>query len=129
MWPLSDLQPFRGPCRKPAQSECFGRGTGEIQRRASGPGTSWRAPQPQLRWCRGSTIQTGTSIHWEANIWKYKLQDRSLTQITFGTGEDFSPMPDPRGKGIYYVSGRFSGSLTAYNVHSKRSTDIVPEGA
>jgi Tol biopolymer transport system component len=38
-------------------------------------------------------------------------------------------MPDPGGKGIYYVNGRLSGSLTAYHVHSKQSTDIVPEGA
>jgi len=77
----------------------------------------------------GNSILLGRKENGLTNIWKYKLQDRSLTQITFGTGEDFSPMPDPRGKGIYYVSGRFSGSLTAYNVHSKRSTDIVPEGA
>jgi hypothetical protein len=63
------------------------------------------------------------------NIWKYNLQDRSLTQITFGTGPDFSPMPDPGGKGIYYVNGRSSGSLAAYHVQSKESTDIVSEDA
>jgi len=38
-------------------------------------------------------------------------------------------MPDSGGKGLYYVNGRISGSLTAYHVHSKQSTDIVPEGA
>ena len=63
------------------------------------------------------------------NIWKYSLQDRSLTQITFGTGPDYSPMPDPGGKGIYFVNGKSSGSLTAYHVHSKESTDIVSEDA
>ena len=52
-----------------------------------------------------------------------------MTQITFGTGPDFSPMPDPGGKGIYYVNGKSSGFLTAYNVHSKQSTDIVAEKA
>ena len=57
------------------------------------------------------------------------MQDRSLTQITFGTGPDFSPMPDPGGKGIYYVNGKSSGFLTAYHVHSKESTDIVSEDA
>jgi hypothetical protein len=63
------------------------------------------------------------------NIWNYSLQDRSLTQITFGTGPDYSPMPDPGGKGIYYVNGKSSGSLAAYRVHSKESTDIVSEDA
>ena len=57
------------------------------------------------------------------------MQDRSLTQITFGTGPDFSPMPDPGGKGIYYVNGKSSGFLTAYHIHSKESTDIVSEDA
>jgi DNA-binding winged helix-turn-helix (wHTH) protein/Tol biopolymer transport system component len=77
----------------------------------------------------GNSILLSRKENGLTNIWKYKLQDRTLTQITFGTGEDFSPMPDPRGKGIYYVSGRFSESLTAYNVHSKQWIDIVPEGA
>ena len=63
------------------------------------------------------------------NIWNYNLQDRSLTQITFGAGPDSSPMPDPGGKGIYFVNGKSSGFLTAYHVHSKESTDIVSENA
>ena len=61
------------------------------------------------------------------NIWKYNLLDRSLTQITFGTGPDLSPMPDPSGNGIYYVNGRSSGLLTTYHVHSKVSTDIASD--
>jgi serine/threonine protein kinase len=77
----------------------------------------------------GNSILISRTVNGLTNIWKYSLQDRSLTQITFGTGEDVSPMPDPGGKGIYYVNGRLSGSLTAYHVHSKQSTDIVPDGA
>jgi hypothetical protein len=38
-------------------------------------------------------------------------------------------MPDPGGKGIYYVNGKSSGFLTAYNVHSKESKDILSEEA
>jgi Tol biopolymer transport system component len=64
-----------------------------------------------------------------SNIWKYGLKDRVLTQVTFGTGPDFSPMPDPGGKGIYFVNGKSSWLLTAYNVHSKESTDISSETA
>ena len=77
----------------------------------------------------GNSILLSRTVNGLTNIWKYSLRDRSLTQITFGTGADFSPMVDPGGKGIYYLNGRFSGSLTAYHVHSKQSKDIVPEGA
>jgi Tol biopolymer transport system component len=63
------------------------------------------------------------------NIWKYNLADRSLTQVTLGAGPDLSPMPDPGGKGFYYVNGKSSGFLTAYYVRSKESVDIVSETA
>jgi hypothetical protein len=36
-------------------------------------------------------------------------------------------MPDPGGKGIYFVNGRRSGSLTAYHPKTKQSVDIVNE--
>jgi len=73
----------------------------------------------------GKTVLFPRTANGLTNIWKYSLQDRSLTQITFGTGPDFSPMPDPGGRGIYFLNGKSSGSLTAYNIHSKVSTDIV----
>jgi len=38
-------------------------------------------------------------------------------------------MLDPGGKGIYFLNGRPSGSLTAYHVQSKESTNIVSEDA
>ena len=63
------------------------------------------------------------------NIWKYNFADRSLTQVTLGAGPDLSPMPDPGGKGFYYVNGKSSGFLTAYHVRSKESVDIVSESA
>jgi len=72
----------------------------------------------------GKSVLFSRTVNGLTNIWKYNLKDRSLTQITFGTGADLSPMPDPAGKGMYYLSGRDSGSLAAYNVHAKQSTDI-----
>ena len=75
----------------------------------------------------GNSILFSRPVNQLTNIWKYSLKDRSLTQVTFGTGPDYSPMPDPGGKGIYYVNGKSSGFLTAYHVHSKESTDIVAE--
>jgi serine/threonine protein kinase/Tol biopolymer transport system component len=83
-----------------------------------------------LEWAEpGKTVLLSRTVNGLTNIWKYSLQDRSMTQITFGTGPDFSPMTDPGGKGIYYVNGKSSGFLTAYHVHSKESTDIVSEDA
>jgi serine/threonine protein kinase/Tol biopolymer transport system component len=77
----------------------------------------------------GKTVLFSRTVNGLTNIWKYSLQDRSLTQITFGTGPDVSPMTDPGGKGIYYVNGKSSAFLTAYHVNTNESTDIVPEDA
>jgi serine/threonine protein kinase/Tol biopolymer transport system component len=77
----------------------------------------------------GKTVLFGRTLDGLTNIWKYSLQDKALTQITSGTGPDSSPMPAPGGKGIYFVSGKSSGILTAYNVHSRQSTDIAAENA
>ena len=87
----------------------------------SGGDFAWAEP--------GNSVLTSRTVHGLTNIWKYGLQDRSLTQITFGPGADFSPMLDPGGRGIFFLNGRPSGSLTAYHVHSKESTNIVSEDA
>ena len=63
------------------------------------------------------------------NIWNYNLQNRSLTQITFGTEPGLLRLCQPGGKGIYFVSGKSSGSLTAYHFQSRVSNDIVSEDA
>jgi len=73
----------------------------------------------------GKSVLFSRTVNGLTNIWKYDLKDRNLTQITFGTGPDYSPMLDPRSKGIYFVNGKSSGFLTAYNVQSRESTDIV----
>ena len=87
---------------------------------------NWR----DVEWSEpGNTVLFSRNVNGLTNIWSYSLQDRSLTQITFGAGPDFSPMPDPGGKGIYYVNGKSSGFLTAYHIHSKESTDIASENA
>ena len=83
---------------------------------------------PNIVWAElRNSILFSRTVNGLTNIWKYTLRDRSLTQITFGTGPDFSPLLDPGGKGIYYVNGRSSGFLSAYNVHSEKSTDIVSD--
>jgi Tol biopolymer transport system component len=88
------------------------------------------APWPDLVWDEpGSSVLFSRTINELTNIWKYNIKDRSLRQITFGTGPDYAPMPDPNGKGIYYVNGRATGSLIAYHVQSKESMDIVSEEA
>ena len=93
-------------------------------------GISWGIRVPDVVWAEpGNSILFSRPVNGLTNIWKYDLKDRSLTQVTFGTGPDYSPMPDPAGKGIYYVNGKSSGFLTAYHVQSKESTDIVSEDA
>jgi len=73
----------------------------------------------------GNSILFSRTVNGLTNIWKYSFGDRSMRQMTFGAGADYSPMPDPGGKGIYFVNGKSSGFLTAYNVHSKISSDIT----
>ena len=77
----------------------------------------------------GKTVMFSRTVSGLTNIWKYSLGDKALTQVTLGTGPDTSPMPDPGGKGIYFVNGKASGLLTVYNVHSKESTDIASQNA
>jgi serine/threonine protein kinase len=85
------------------------------------PNVAWEEP--------GKSFYFSRTVSGLTNIWKFDLKDKSLTQITFGTGPDEAPMPDPAGKGLYLVNGKSSGFLTAYNVSSKNSTDIAAENA
>ena len=75
----------------------------------------------------GKTVLLSRAENGLINIWKYNLKDKSLAQVTFGAGPDFSPMLDPGGKGIYFVNGKSSGLLTAYNTRTKESTNIVED--
>ena len=85
---------------------------------------------PNVDWAEGGkSVYFSRTISGLTNIWKLNLKDKSLTQVTFGTGPDEAPMPDPAGKGLYLVNGKSSGFLTAYNVNSKTSTDIAAENA
>ena len=96
-----------------------GRKVGEIS--GSPTGTAWETP--------GETVACSRTVNGVTNIWTYRLSDGSLTQNTFGAGPDLSPMPDPNGKGIYFVNGRRSGALTVYHPQSKQSSDLVSEEA
>jgi serine/threonine protein kinase len=78
---------------------------------------------------KGKTVLFSRTVDGLTNIWKYDLQQRSLMQVTFGAGPDFSPMPEPGGTGTYFVNGKSTGYLTAYDVHSKKVMDIASENA
>ncbi len=77
----------------------------------------------------GKNLVLSRPVNGLTNIWKYNLDDKALTQVTVGTGPDTSPMPDPGGKGLYYVNGKASVLLTVYNTRSKTSTDIASQNA
>ncbi|MFZ3218312.1 MAG: protein kinase, partial [Candidatus Acidiferrales bacterium] len=77
----------------------------------------------------GDTILFSRTVNGLTNIWKYGLADKKLEQVTTGTGPDTWPMPDPAGKGLYFVNGKSSGFLTAYNTRTKQVADIASENA
>lgn len=81
--------------------------------------TSWFEP--------GKSVVFNRTANGLTNIWKYDLEDRSLVQITGGSGPDYSPMVDSSGKGIFYVSGKQSGALMTYNV-ARQSTSELDQG-
>ena len=100
-------------------SQKTGADVGEIPADLSG--ITWDKP--------GESVVFSHTVNGLKNIWEYDLNDRKLTQITSGTGPDTSPMPDPGGKGIYFVNGKSSGVLTAYNTRSKSFVDIASQDA
>jgi len=77
----------------------------------------------------GRTLYFSRTVSGLTNLWEYILADRSLKQISFSPGSDVSPMPDPAGKGIYFINGKPSVSLTVYHVRSKQSADLEVENA
>jgi Tol biopolymer transport system component len=72
----------------------------------------------------GKSLLFSRTVNGLKNIWKYSLNDKQLTQVTFGTGPDSSPMPDLGGGGTYFVNGKSSGTLIAYKVRSKESVEL-----
>ena len=84
-------------------------------------GVTWSEP--------GKSIFLTRTINGLTNIWKYGLEDKSFSQISFGPGPDFAPMPDPGGRGMYMVNGRPADYLTAYRTRNKDTRDITGENA
>ena len=77
----------------------------------------------------GKTFLCSRTINDVTNIWEYRLADGALRQMTFGAGPDLSPMPDPSGRGMYFVNGKRSGFLTVYHPKTRQSQDLVSEEA
>lgn len=77
----------------------------------------------------GQTVAISRTVGGLRNIYDYDIASREYTQLTFGPGPDRSPMPDPAGKGLYFVNGKSAGVLTAYDVRSKQFTNIAGQDA
>jgi serine/threonine protein kinase len=75
----------------------------------------------------GKTLFFHRDVNGIVNLWQYNLANKSYLQLTLGPGPDYFPMKDPGGKGIFFINGRDSGSLSTYDLRSKTSTDIVSE--
>ncbi|MGH9364879.1 MAG: hypothetical protein ACRD1B_06385, partial [Thermoanaerobaculia bacterium] len=85
---------------------------------------------PTLVWAEpGESILLSRTAGGLTNIWEYDLTHSAFRRMTFGPGPDFSPMPAPSGEGVYFVSGRGSGSLLLYDTGSGRSTEVVSGSA
>jgi Tol biopolymer transport system component len=77
----------------------------------------------------GQTVLLSRTVNDVTNIWEYTLRSGVLRQVTTGAGPDYLPMPDASGKGIYFVNGRRSGTLSAYNTRTKQSIDLTQDEA
>jgi serine/threonine protein kinase len=77
----------------------------------------------------GKSVLISRDVNGLTNIWKFDLTNQAFTQMTFGPGPDYSPLPDPSGKGMYYVNGKESGFLTVYHPQSRQSVDIASENS
>jgi len=81
---------------------------------------------PEMAWAEpGKGVLLSRSVNGLANLWKLDLGNQAWTQLTFGPGPDYSPIPDPSGKGIYYVNGKQSGFLAVYHPKTQQSVDIT----
>lgn len=78
-------------------------------------------------WECGRSILVSRNVEGITNLWSYDLPTGKFEQVTSGPGPDWSPMPDPSGKGIYFVSGKGSGSLESYDVAKGQTTEISDE--
>jgi serine/threonine protein kinase/Tol biopolymer transport system component len=77
----------------------------------------------------GKTILLARTVNAIVNLWEYDLGKKSYTQLSSGPGPDKFPMKDPAGKGIFFVNGKNSGTLSVYDLHSKTSSDVISEVA
>ncbi len=83
-----------------------------------------------VQWAEpGKSVLFARTVNGLTNIWKFELADKSMTQLTFGTGPDNWPLTAPGGKGLYFVSGKASGFLTRYDMRTKQSIDIASGSA
>ena len=75
----------------------------------------------------GKSLVFSRTVDGLTNLWKFDIASQALTQVTFGPGPDYSPLPDPAGKGFYYVNGKQSGFLSVYHPQSRQSVDVAAE--
>jgi serine/threonine protein kinase len=82
-------------------------------------GATWGEP--------GKTLLFHREVNGIVNLWEYNLESKRYTQLTFGPGPDGFPMKIPGADGIFFINGKDSGYLSVYDLHTKTSTDIVPD--
>jgi serine/threonine protein kinase len=82
-------------------------------------GVAWAEP--------GKSLYVARAVNGITNLWQFTLADGALKQLTFGPGPDGTPLPDPTGRGLFFINGRPTGNLTVYRPATKQSTDILSD--
>ena len=72
----------------------------------------------------GKTLLLTREVNGIFNLWEYNIADKTYTQLTFGPGPDYWPMKDPLRGAVFFINGKTSGFLSAYDLRTKASTDI-----
>jgi serine/threonine protein kinase/Tol biopolymer transport system component len=75
----------------------------------------------------GKSVIVSRLVDGIVNLWLYSIAGKTLTQLTSGPGNDFGPMRDPGGKGVYFGTGKPSGSLLSFDVATKNNPEVTSD--
>ncbi|HEY7535415.1 MAG TPA: hypothetical protein VH878_05670, partial [Thermodesulfobacteriota bacterium] len=75
----------------------------------------------------GKTLLLSRRVNSISNVWEYNLENKEMIQVSFGPGDDISPIMNPANREIYFVTSKESGSLHVFNMQTESSTEIFSE--
>lgn len=91
-----------------------------ILKEVSAPFALWGIP--------GKTLLVPRRLNGISNIWQYNLENKELSQVSFGAGDDTSPMMFSE-RGIYFVTSKESGGIHVLDLNTGTIREILSEVA